>query len=84
MSAKPLRTSDQIVKQLKRVNGQVAGLIKMYEDERACIDVVRQVLAARSSLGRVAQDLLTNEAVRCSRTHKPAELSQVLKEGFRY
>jgi len=83
MPVKTLRTGDEIVKQLKRIKGQVEGLTKMYEDERACVDVVRQVLAARSSLGRVAQDILSNEAVRCSRSNKSTELDQVLKEVFR-
>jgi CsoR family transcriptional regulator, copper-sensing transcriptional repressor len=79
-----VRTSDQIVTQLKRIKGQIDGLIKMYEDEKSCVDIVRQVTAARGSLGRVAQDMLTNEAVRCSRSNKSEELNQVLKEVFRY
>jgi len=84
MSKTAPRTSDEIVKQLKRIKGQIEGVVKMYEDERACVDIVRQVTAARSSLGRVAQDILTNEAVRCSRNNKSEELDEVLKEVFRY
>lgn len=77
-SLKPKK--DMVVIQLKRIRGQLDGLIKMYEDERQCIDIVRQVVAARNSLGRVARDLLTGEASRCSRERKFTELDQLLKE----
>jgi CsoR family transcriptional regulator, copper-sensing transcriptional repressor len=74
---------DQILSQLKRINGQIDGIIKMYEDERVCIDIVRQVIAARNSLGRVARDLLTNEASKCSKEKRSEDLDLVLKEIFR-
>ena len=79
--ALPLKqSSDKVLLQLKRIRGQLDGLIKMYEDERQCIDIVRQVVAARNSLGRVARDLLTGEAARCNRERKFTELDQLLKE----
>jgi len=76
--------NDPIVLQLKRIKGQLEGVIAMYEDEKTCIDVVRQVIAARSSLGRVARDLLTGEASRCTKERNVEELEEVLKEVFRY
>jgi len=75
---------DQVLNQLKRIRGQIDGLVKMYEDERLCIDIVRQVIAARNSLGRVARDLLTNEASRCSKERDVDQLNEVLKELFKY
>lgn len=75
---------DKTTTQLKRIRGQIDGLIKMYEDDRACVDIVRQVIAARNSLGRVARDLLTNEASRCSKERRPEDLDSILKEIFRY
>ncbi len=77
-------TNDKAVTQLKRIRGQLDGIITMYQDERSCVDVVRQVIAARSSLGRVARDLLTNEATRCTKERKVEELDQILEELFRY
>jgi CsoR family transcriptional regulator, copper-sensing transcriptional repressor len=74
---------DPIQAQLNRISGQVEGIARMYQDERACIDVVRQVVAVRSSLGRVARDLLSSEARKCSRDDKDS-LDDVLKEVFRY
>ena len=76
--------SDQVLNQLKRIRGQLDGVIKMYEDDRSCIDIVRQAIAARNSLGRVARDLLTNEASKCSRERRVGDLDDILKELFKY
>lgn len=76
--------TDRVSKQLKRVRGQLDGIIKMYDGERACIDIVRQVIAARSALGRVARELLSDEANRCSNERNTKELDNILKEVFRY
>lgn len=78
------KKSDKVLSQLKRIRGQLDGIIRMYEDERSCVDIVRQVIAARSSLGRVSRDLLSGEATRCSRERKVDELNEILKEVFRY
>ncbi len=75
---------DLLLNQLKRIRGQLDGIIKMYEDERTCVDIVRQIIAARNSLGRVARDLLTNEASCCSRERREGDLEAVLKELFKY
>lgn len=75
---------DKVLLNLKRVRGQLDGIISMYEDERGCVDIVRQVIAARSSLGRVAKDLLTCEASRCTKHRQLDELSAILTEVFRY
>ena len=77
------KTSDPALVQLKRIRGQLDGLINMYEDERACIDIVRQVIAARNSLGRVARDILTGEATRCTKQSRLEDLDMLLKELFR-
>lgn len=78
-----LLAEDRLLTQLKRINGQLDGVVKMYQDQRTCVDVVRQVIAVRNSLGRVARDLLTTEAARCSRERRAGDLDEVLKELFR-
>jgi len=75
---------DSILAQLNRINGQLEGITRMYQDERTCVDIVRQVIAVRSSLGRVARDLLSSEAKKCSRGAQWETLDDVLKEVFRY
>ncbi len=76
--------TDPTQAQLKRIRGQIDGIIRMYDDERSCIDIVRQVIAARNSLGTVARDVLSNEASRCSREKRDADLEEVIKELFKY
>lgn len=76
--------SDQVVTQLKRIRGQLDGILTMYQDERQCVDIIHQVVAVRSSLGRVARDLLTNEASHCARERRVEDLDDILKEVFRY
>jgi DNA-binding FrmR family transcriptional regulator len=78
------QSSDPIVLQLKRIRGQLEGVISMYQGDQGCIDVVHQVIAARNSLGRVARDLLTSEASRCNQQRKVEELDDILKELFKY
>ena len=43
---------------LKRVEGQVRGLIKMIEEDRYCIDVVTQVQAVKAALEKVEGEIL--------------------------
>lgn len=77
-------SDDQIVLQLRRIRGQLDGVLTMYEDERACVDIVRQVIATSNSLRRVARDLLTGEASRCTRERRVEDLDEILKEVFKY
>ncbi len=75
---------DQIINKLKRVRGQIDGLIKMYSNERSCIDITRQIIAARNSLGRIARDMFNQEAARCSKEKRISDLDQLLKEILKY
>ena len=76
--------TDQTLSQLKRIHGQVAGILDMYQDERECIEIVRQIIAARNSLTKVARDVLSTEASRCSRERRIEDLDAVLAEVFKY
>lgn len=75
---------DAALSQLKRIKGQLDGIISMYEDERSCIDIVRQIVAARNSLSSVAQKLLTGEASRCTEEQRVEDLHAILQELFKY
>jgi CsoR family transcriptional regulator, copper-sensing transcriptional repressor len=58
-------TRDQLLKRLRRVEGQVRGLERMVEDERYCIDVVTQINAVQAALGKIALGLLDDHARHC-------------------
>lgn len=57
--------ADAIVTRLKRIEGQVRGVIGMVEEERYCIDILTQIEAVKSALGRVEDELLKRHAAHC-------------------
>lgn len=57
--------SPKIVNRLKRIEGQVRGIIKMLEDERYCIDVLTQMQAVKSAMARAESEILKHHAAGC-------------------
>src|SRR5687767_3125304 len=51
-------TKEQLLKRLRRIQGQVGGIERMIEDDRYCIDVLTQISAAQAALDKVALGLL--------------------------
>jgi len=78
------RSNDKTLSQLKRIRGQVDGIMRMYEEERTCVDITRQIAAVRNSLARVARDMLTGAAGHCTREEDCLQLDTVLKELLKY
>jgi CsoR family transcriptional regulator, copper-sensing transcriptional repressor len=58
-------TKDQLVKRLRRVEGQVRGVQSMVEDDRYCIDVLTQISAIQAALDKVALGLMDDHARHC-------------------
>ena len=56
---------DQLLKRLRRLEGQVRGVQGMVEDDRYCIDVITQISAIQAALDKVALGLLTDHAEHC-------------------
>jgi CsoR family transcriptional regulator, copper-sensing transcriptional repressor len=58
-------TKDQLLKRLRRIEGQVRGIEGMVQDERYCIDVLTQIGAVQAALDKVALGLLDDHARHC-------------------
>ena len=58
-------TKEQLLKRLRRIQGQVGGIERMIEDDRYCIDVLTQITAAQAALDKVALGLLDDHARHC-------------------
>ncbi len=58
-------TRTQVDRRLKRAAGQVAGIQKMVENDRYCVDVLIQIAAARAALAKVSQILLESHIQTC-------------------
>jgi CsoR family transcriptional regulator, copper-sensing transcriptional repressor len=54
-----------ILRRLRRVEGQVRGIAGMVEDERYCIDVLQQISAAQAALDKVALALVDDHVRHC-------------------
>jgi len=50
---------------LRRIEGQVRGLVRMVEEDRYCIDVITQVQAVRAALKRVEEEVLRDHVAHC-------------------
>ena len=55
----------EILKRLRRIEGQVRGLQRMVEQDSYCIDVLTQITAANSALKSVAVGLLEDHIGNC-------------------
>ena len=58
-------SKDQLLKRLRRIEGQVRGIEGMVDDDRYCIDVLTQISAVQAALDKVALGLLDGHARHC-------------------
>jgi CsoR family transcriptional regulator, copper-sensing transcriptional repressor len=56
---------DDLLKRLRRIEGQVRGIQRMVDSETYCIDVLTQVSAATKALQAVALELLEDHLGHC-------------------
>ena len=50
---------------LKRIEGQVRGVLRMLEEERYCVDVVNQIHAVINALYRVSERIFAKHLEHC-------------------
>lgn len=55
----PPETSDDVIKRLRRLEGQIRGVQRMIEEGSECKDIVTQLSAAKGALDRVGFKLMT-------------------------
>ena len=60
-----LHDKDDVVKRLRRIEGQARGLQRMVEEEQYCIDILTQVSAMTKALQSVALGLLDEHMAHC-------------------
>jgi DNA-binding FrmR family transcriptional regulator len=58
-----------VQKRLNRIAGQVAGLQKMVQEDRYCVDILTQVAAIRSALDALGVELLADHMEHCVTDH---------------
>ena len=55
----PTETSDDVLKRLRRLEGQIRGLQRLVDEGAECRDIVTQLAAARGALDRVGFKLMS-------------------------
>jgi CsoR family transcriptional regulator, copper-sensing transcriptional repressor len=58
-------SKDDLLKRLRRIEGQVRGIAQMVDDDRYCIDVLTQISAATRALQSVAVGMFDDHLRHC-------------------
>ncbi|MFT8644104.1 metal-sensitive transcriptional regulator [Gluconacetobacter sp.] len=56
-----------LINRLRRIEGQIGGVLSMVENDRYCVDILMQISAVKSALDGVAIQLLSTHASGCVR-----------------
>ena len=56
---------EAIVKRLKRIEGQVRGVMKMVEEDKSCEDILIQIGSIKSALHKTGQVVLEGHLHHC-------------------
>ena len=79
-------TKDQLLKRLRRIEGQVRGVQGMVDDERYCIDVLTQISAVQAALDKVALGLVDDHMRHCivggHAKREPEEMTDEVMAAF--
>jgi DNA-binding FrmR family transcriptional regulator len=59
------RLKEQLFARLRRIEGQVAGIRRMIEEDRYCVDILVQTSAAAAALRRVEDAVMENHLNTC-------------------
>lgn len=54
----PTETQNKVLHRLRRIEGQIRGIVRMVEEERDCRQVVNQVVAVKAALTSLNTTLL--------------------------
>ena len=63
--ALPREDMEQVVKRLRRAQGQIGGVLRMIEEGRDCEDIVTQVAAVSRALDRAGVAIISTGLKQC-------------------
>ncbi len=56
---------DEQLARLRRVEGQIKGVLRMVENERYCVDILTQLRAVRAAVRRIEERILRQHVEHC-------------------
>jgi len=72
-------TKKRVATRVKRIAGQVAGVQRMLDEDRYCVDVLHQIAAVRSALDAVGVELVSAHLETCVVGHGAATAHECTK-----
>jgi DNA-binding FrmR family transcriptional regulator len=73
----PEDTSQDVIKRLRKLEGQIRGIQRMVEEREQCRDIVTQLSAAKGALDRVGFRLMAAAMADLDPEADPAELEKL-------
>ena len=75
--------NDQIKNRIKRIEGQLRGILKMMEEEKDCKQVITQLSAVRSAVDRTIGIVVSTNLVDCvvEAERKGEDAGEYIKEA---
>lgn len=67
------QTMADVIRRLRRAQGQIGGVIKMIEEGRDCADVVTQLAAASRALDRAGFKIIATGLAQCALEEKDGD-----------
>lgn len=65
MDEKTYESKEDILKRLRRIEGQVKGIQKMIEEDKNCVDILTQVAAVRAAINKAGSLILEKHSMTC-------------------
>jgi DNA-binding FrmR family transcriptional regulator len=59
------KVKNNSITRLKKIEGQIRGIMKMVDQEKYCIDIINQITAAEKALDGVAKNIMKRHIESC-------------------
>ena len=59
------KVKEDSMTRLKKIEGQIRGIMKMVDQEKYCIDIINQITAAEKALDGVAKNIMKRHIESC-------------------
>ncbi len=70
-----------VLRRLRRIEGQVRGIIRMVEEGKDCREILNQVAAVRSAMERVGAHIITHRMKECLRASSEDDFEKAVAEA---
>lgn len=79
-----MQYDDKLKNRLKRIEGQIKGILRMMEDNKDCKDVITQLSASRSAIDRAIGVIVSSNLISCIQEpdeNNPKTQEEIVKEA---